>query len=73
MTSDLFSALGFKRGPAMKNRMMLAPLTNQQSHDDGTPSEDDLRWNCQRKVSFNRPALAWDYDQEPVSLFQNIA
>lgn len=32
----------------MKNRMMLAPLTNQQSQDDGTPSADDLRFLSMR-------------------------
>ena len=29
--------------------------------------------NCQGKVSFNRPALRLAYEQEPISLFQNIA
>lgn len=48
MTAKLFTPLGFKRGPAMKNRMMLAPLTNQQSNIDGTPSEDDLRFLSMR-------------------------
>ena len=28
----------------MPNRFMLAPLTNLQSHDDGTLSEDEYRW-----------------------------
>ncbi len=36
--------MSFTRGPAMKNRFMLAPLTNTQSRDDGTLTEDDLRW-----------------------------
>ena len=27
---------------------------------------------CQGKVSLNRPALRLAYDQEPISLFQNI-
>ena len=31
----------FAHGPAMKNRFMLAPLTNMQSHDDGTLSDDE--------------------------------
>ena len=42
--SDLFDKLTFKRGPAMKNRFMLAPLTNLQSHTDGTKSEDEFNW-----------------------------
>jgi 2,4-dienoyl-CoA reductase-like NADH-dependent reductase (Old Yellow Enzyme family) len=28
----------------MKNRFMLAPLTNQQSHTDGTLSDDEFHW-----------------------------
>ncbi len=42
--SDLFTPLTFTRGPAMKNRFMLAPLTNLQSHPDGTLSDDEFRW-----------------------------
>jgi 2,4-dienoyl-CoA reductase-like NADH-dependent reductase (Old Yellow Enzyme family) len=42
--TDLFAPLGFARGPGMKNRFMLAPLTNCQSHDDGTLSDDEFRW-----------------------------
>lgn len=32
----------------MKNRFMLAPLTNLQSHPDGTLSEDEFRWLTKR-------------------------
>ncbi len=46
--TDLFSPLSFKHGPAMKNRFMLAPLTNQQSHTDGTLSDDELNWLTMR-------------------------
>lgn len=42
--TDLFAPLSFTRGPAMKNRFMLAPLTNLQSHPDGTLSDDEFRW-----------------------------
>jgi 2,4-dienoyl-CoA reductase-like NADH-dependent reductase (Old Yellow Enzyme family) len=42
--TDLFSPLAFARGRAMKNRFMLAPLTNSQSHDDGRLSEAEFRW-----------------------------
>ena len=42
--TDLFSPLLLTRGPAMKNRFMLAPLTNLQSHVDGCLSDDELRW-----------------------------
>ena len=43
MTS-LFDPLSFQRGPALRNRFVLAPLTNQQSHADGRLSEDEFRW-----------------------------
>ena len=40
--------LTFTRGPAMANRMMLAPLTNMQSHADGTLSDDEIKWLTMR-------------------------
>jgi 2,4-dienoyl-CoA reductase-like NADH-dependent reductase (Old Yellow Enzyme family) len=46
--SRLFEPLVFARGPAMKNRFMLAPLTNQQSHADGTLSDEEFRWLTMR-------------------------
>jgi 2,4-dienoyl-CoA reductase-like NADH-dependent reductase (Old Yellow Enzyme family) len=42
--ADLFSPLSLVHGPALKNRFMLAPLTNLQSHADGTLSDDEFRW-----------------------------
>jgi 2,4-dienoyl-CoA reductase-like NADH-dependent reductase (Old Yellow Enzyme family) len=41
---SLFSPLSFQHGPAMKNRFMLAPLTNLQSHVDGRLSDDEYHW-----------------------------
>ncbi|MFN3522098.1 MAG: NADH:flavin oxidoreductase [Phenylobacterium sp.] len=41
---SLFDPLSFAHGPAMKNRMMLAPLTNLQSHPDGRLSDDEFNW-----------------------------
>ena len=32
----------------MKNRFMLAPLTNTQSHNDGRLSEDEYNWLTKR-------------------------
>ena len=32
----------------MKNRFMLAPLTNQQSHENGELSDDELKWITMR-------------------------
>lgn len=45
---SLFDSVSFSRGPAMKNRFMLAPLTNQQSQADGTLSDDEFRWLTMR-------------------------
>lgn len=42
--TDAASPLHFVRGPAMPNRFMLAPLTNLQSHPDGTLSDDEIHW-----------------------------
>ena len=51
MTStDLFAPLTLQHGPAMKNRFMLAPLTNWQSHADGTLSDDEFNWLTHRAV-----------------------
>jgi 2,4-dienoyl-CoA reductase-like NADH-dependent reductase (Old Yellow Enzyme family) len=44
MTHTAFEPLTFARGPAMKNRFMLAPLTNLQSHPDGRLSDEEHRW-----------------------------
>ncbi len=47
MTS-LIDPLTFSHGPSMKNRFMLAPLTNQQSHEDGRISDEEYRWLTMR-------------------------
>ncbi len=46
--NSLFSPLTFNRGPAMKNRFMLAPLTNQQSHENGVCSDEEYTWLTKR-------------------------
>lgn len=38
----------FAHGPAMTNRFMLAPLTNMQSHPDGTLSPEEHHWLTMR-------------------------
>ncbi|MDC0198278.1 NADH:flavin oxidoreductase [Candidatus Thioglobus sp.] len=45
---DLLSPLTLSRGPSLKNRFMLAPLTNTQSFDDGRLSEEEYRWLTMR-------------------------
>ncbi len=41
---DLFEPLTLDHGPALKNRLVLAPLTNSQSHADGTLSDEEFKW-----------------------------
>ena len=48
MTTSLFQPLGFRTGLIASNRVVLAPMTNKQSHDDGTLSENELRWLVSR-------------------------
>ena len=42
--TDLLDPLSLAHGPALKNRLALAPLTNLQSHADGTLSDDEFKW-----------------------------
>ncbi|MBT8260071.1 MAG: NADH:flavin oxidoreductase [Bacteroidia bacterium] len=44
----LKETIQFSCGLQMKNRFMLAPLTNRQSHDDGTLGEDEYNWLTMR-------------------------
>lgn len=44
MTSPLLSPFRFANGVEAKNRLWLAPMTNLQSHADGSLSDDELRW-----------------------------
>lgn len=46
--THLADPLPLARGPAMRNRLMLAPLTNMQSHADGTLSDDEYHWLTMR-------------------------
>ncbi len=45
---NLLDSVAFTRGPNMKNRFMLAPLTNSQSHEDGVMSEEEYHWLTKR-------------------------
>ena len=44
MTVELNQPLSFAHGPTWPNRFALAPLTNMQSHQDGTLGEDEYKW-----------------------------
>ena len=48
MSNFLDSPIHFKCGSIMKNRFMLAPLTNQQSFENGQLSEDEFHWLTMR-------------------------
>jgi 2,4-dienoyl-CoA reductase-like NADH-dependent reductase (Old Yellow Enzyme family) len=48
MIASAFAPLSFTRGPGMKNRFMLAPLTNCQSDPDGRLSEAEFNWLLMR-------------------------
>lgn len=45
---DPFTPLPMNHGPDWTNRLMLAPLTNLQSHADGVLSEDEFKWLAMR-------------------------
>lgn len=64
MTS-VFEPVTFMHGPAMPNRFMLAPLTNQQSHDDGTLSTAERHWLTMRATGgFGQTMTAAAHVQE---------
>ncbi|MFO1196205.1 MAG: NADH:flavin oxidoreductase [Burkholderiaceae bacterium] len=48
MTRSLSDAVAFARGPALKNRFVLAPMANCQSHPDGSLGDDEYRWLVSR-------------------------
>ncbi|MCU0682090.1 MAG: NADH:flavin oxidoreductase [Polyangiaceae bacterium] len=44
----LLEPMRFRNGVSARNRVWLAPMTNQQSHDDGSLSDDELAWLAMR-------------------------
>ena len=46
--SALFEQLTFRTGLRARNRVVLAPMTNKQSHADGSISDTELAWLCSR-------------------------
>ena len=48
--SDLFEPLVFRNGARARNRIVLAPMTNQQSHDDGSLADAELHWLQRRAL-----------------------
>jgi len=46
--TTMFEPMAFRHGPPIKNRFVLAPLTNLQSHKDGTLSDEEFHWLTMR-------------------------
>ena len=46
--ASLFDPLPLESGATFKNRFVLSPLTNLQSHADGVLSDDEFRWLTMR-------------------------
>ena len=46
--ASISSPITFRGGQSAHSRIALAPLTNQQSHDDGTLSDDEHAWLVRR-------------------------
>src|SRR5690554_793484 len=48
MKNSLETPVKFTCGATMKNKFMLAPMTNTQSNEDGTLSDDEFNWLSMR-------------------------
>lgn len=48
LTTPLDAPLAFGHGPAIRNRLMLAPMTTTQSRDDGIMSDEEFHWLAMR-------------------------
>lgn len=48
MPTDILSPVTFHSGLTARNRVALAPMTNKQSHADGTLSDDEFNWLVSR-------------------------
>ncbi|OJJ23336.1 NADH:flavin oxidoreductase [marine bacterium AO1-C] len=48
MNNNLNTPITFACGKTMKNRFMLSPLTNKQSHEDGSLSDIEFNWLTKR-------------------------
>ena len=57
MTS-LATPITFRSGATARNRLALAPLTNQQSHADGTLSDDELRHRSEQLIRNYDPCIS---------------
>ena len=56
---NLKDEIKFPCGLSMKNRFMLAPLTNTQSHKNGILSEDEFNWLTMRAKGNFGLTMSW--------------
>lgn len=45
---QIFEPLTFRSGVQLRNRVLMAPMTNSSSHEDGTVSEQELAYYRER-------------------------
>ncbi|EIT86745.1 putative NADH-dependent flavin oxidoreductase yqiG [Fictibacillus macauensis ZFHKF-1] len=57
----LFQSYEFKKGISLKNRIVMAPMTNFASHDDGTVSQDELEYYKRRSKGAGMVITACSY------------
>ncbi|CAM3846214.1 hypothetical protein [Mesobacillus zeae] len=57
--SDLFQPFQFSNGIELKNRIVMAPMTNFLSHDDGTVSDKEISYYIRRLSGVKIPELRW--------------
>jgi 2,4-dienoyl-CoA reductase-like NADH-dependent reductase (Old Yellow Enzyme family) len=64
-TATFQNGFSFNNGVSLKNRVLLAPITNTQSHDDGTLSDDEFHWlEARAKGGFGGLITAASHVQE---------
>jgi 2,4-dienoyl-CoA reductase-like NADH-dependent reductase (Old Yellow Enzyme family) len=60
----LFESLQFKNGVELKNRIVMAPLTNYSSNDDGTVSDEEVKYYIRRSKGVGMVITACTYVTE---------
>ncbi|GGE63600.1 NADH-dependent flavin oxidoreductase [Priestia taiwanensis] len=58
---SLFEALQFQNGVELKNRIVMAPLTNYSSNEDGTVSDDEVNYYIRRSKGVGMVITACTY------------
>ncbi|MGG0892857.1 NADH-dependent flavin oxidoreductase [Cytobacillus horneckiae] len=60
----LFKEFQFKNGVTLKNRVVMAPMTNYSSNEDGTVSKDELAYYARRSTGAGMVITACTYVTE---------